>query len=107
MATLPLFLILRENFDRIHCFHMASSGVFFRTPRRSKDVIFHENKKYKVMLDLFRIFLKILLVFNGSSPSLLHTIVVDTLLNFPKPFNIILTYTNTSCENAFRCLLVS
>ena len=30
-------------------------------------------------------------VFNRTSPSLLHTFVVDTLLNFPMPFNIILT----------------
>ena len=26
-----------------------------------------------------------------------HKFVVDTLLNFPMPFNIILIYTNTSC----------
>ena len=45
-------------------------------------------------------------VFNRTSPSLLYTFVVDTLLKFPKPFNIILTYTNTSRVNAFRCLLV-
>ena len=35
------------------------------------------------------------------------TFVVDTLLNFPTLFNIILTYTNTSCVSAFRHLLVS
>ena len=50
-------------------------------------------------------------VFNRTSPSLLHTFVVDTLLhfpmhiftfvvdtllNFPMPLNIILTYLNTS-----------
>ena len=46
-------------------------------------------------------------VFNRTSPSLLHTFVVDTLLNFPKPFNLILTYITTSCLNAFRRLLVS
>ena len=45
-------------------------------------------------------------VFNITSPSLLHTFVVDRLLNFPKPFNIILTYTNTSRVNVFRCILV-
>ena len=45
-------------------------------------------------------------VFNRTSPSLLHTFVVDTLLNFPMPFNVILTYTNTSCLKAFRHLLV-
>ena len=44
------------------------------------------------------------LVLDRTSPSLLHTFVVDTLLNFPLPFNIpvILTYTNTSRVNAFR-----
>ena len=31
---------------------------------------------------------------------------VDTLLNFPMPFNIILTYNNTSRVNVFRRLLV-
>ena len=37
------------------------------------------------------------LVLNRTSPSLLHTFVVDTLLDFPLPFNIpvILTYTHT------------
>ena len=30
-------------------------------------------------------------VFNRTSPSLRHTFVVDTLFNFPMPFNIILT----------------
>ena len=36
------------------------------------------------------------LVLNRTSPSLLHTFVVDTLLNFPLPFNIpvILSYTH-------------
>ena len=34
-------------------------------------------------------------VLNRTSPSLLHTFVVDTLLNLLVPFNIILTYTNT------------
>ena len=46
-------------------------------------------------------------VFNRTSPSLLHTFVVDTLLNFSMPFDIILTYTNTTRVNAFRRLLVS
>ena len=46
-------------------------------------------------------------VFNRTSPSLLHSCLVDTLLNFPMPFNIILTYTNTSRVKAFRRLLVS
>ena len=45
-------------------------------------------------------------VFNRTSPSLLHTFVVDTLLNSPMSFNIILNYTNTSGVNAFRRLLV-
>ena len=45
-------------------------------------------------------------VFNRTSPSLLHTFVVDTLLNVAMPFNIILTYTNTSRLNAFRHLFV-
>ena len=45
-------------------------------------------------------------VFAGTSPSLLHTFVVDTLLNFPMPFNIILTYANTSRVNDIRRLLV-
>ena len=45
-------------------------------------------------------------VFNRTSPSLLHTFVVDTLLNFPMPFNVILTYTNTTHVEAFRRLLV-
>ena len=45
-------------------------------------------------------------VLNRTSPSLLHTFVVDTLLNFLLPFNIILTYTNTSHLTAFRRLLV-
>ena len=44
-------------------------------------------------------------VFNRTSPSLLHTFVIDALLNFPMPFNIILTYTYTSRVNAFRRLL--
>ena len=37
------------------------------------------------------------LVLNRTSPSLLHTFVVDTLLDFPLPFNtpVILTYTHT------------
>ena len=30
------------------------------------------------------------LVYSTDSPCLLHTFVVDTLLNFPMPFNIIL-----------------
>ena len=34
-------------------------------------------------------------VLNRTSPSLLHTFVVDTLLNFLVPFNVIRTYTNT------------
>ena len=48
------------------------------------------------------------LVPNRTSPSLLHTFVVDTLLNFPLPFNIqvILTYTNISRFQAFGRLLV-
>ena len=45
-------------------------------------------------------------VFNRTSPSLLRTFVVDTLLNFPMPFNIILTYINTTRIEALRCLLV-
>ena len=47
------------------------------------------------------------LVLNRTSPSLLHTFVVDTLLNFPLAFNIpvILSYTNTSHVNAFGRLL--
>ena len=36
-------------------------------------------------------------VFNRSFPSLMYTFVVDTLLYFPMQFNIILTYTDTSC----------
>ena len=49
------------------------------------------------------------LVLNRTSLSLLHTFVVDTLLNFPLPFNIpvILSYTNTSRVNAFGRLLVT
>ena len=37
-----------------------------------------------------------LLVLTRTSPSLLHTFVVDTLLNFPLPFNVpvILSYTH-------------
>ena len=48
------------------------------------------------------------LVPNRTSPSLPHTFVVDTLLNFSLPFNIsvILTYTNTSRVHAFGRLLV-
>ena len=48
------------------------------------------------------------LVLNRTSPSLLHTFVVDTLLNFPLPFNIpvILTYTNTSRVHSFGRLPV-
>ena len=47
------------------------------------------------------------LVPNRTSPSVLHTFVVDTLLNFPLPFNIpvILTYTNTSRIDAFGDLV--
>ena len=49
-----------------------------------------------------------MLVPSKTSPSLLHTFVVDTLLNFPLPFNIqvILTYTNTSLVPALGRLLV-
>ena len=36
----------------------------------------------------------------------MYTVIVDTLLNFPMQFDIILTYTNTSRLNAFRRLLV-
>ena len=35
----------RENFDGFLCFHMTTCWFFFRTRRRSKDVIFHENRK--------------------------------------------------------------
>ena len=45
-------------------------------------------------------------VFNRASPSLLHTFVVDTLPNFPMPFNIILTYANTSRVNTIRRLVI-
>ena len=56
MAALPLFFLLCANFDGFHFFHITSCGVFFCTPRRSKDVIFHEkkNSKHKVLLALFR-----------------------------------------------------
>ena len=49
------------------------------------------------------------LVLNRTSPSLLHTFFVDTLLNFLLPFNIrvILAYTNTSRVNAFGRILVN
>ena len=49
------------------------------------------------------------LVLNRTSPSLLHTFFVDTLLNFLLPFNIrvILAYTNTSRVNAFERILVN
>ena len=48
------------------------------------------------------------LVLNRTSPTLLHTFVVDTILNFLLPFNIpvILAYTNTSRVNAFGRILV-
>ena len=48
------------------------------------------------------------LVLNKTSPSLLHTFVVDTLLNFLLLFNIlvILAYANTSRVNAFGRILV-
>ena len=48
------------------------------------------------------------LVLNRTSPSLLHTFFVDTLLNFLLPFNIpvILVYTNKSRVNAFGRILV-
>ena len=48
------------------------------------------------------------LVLNRTSPSLLHTFVVDTLLNFLLLFNIpvILAYPNTSRVNAFGLILV-
>ena len=36
----------------------------------------------------------------------MHTFVVDTLLNLPMPFDIILTYPNTFRVNALRRLLV-
>ena len=45
-------------------------------------------------------------VFNRISPSVLHTFVVDTLLNLLMPFNINFTHTNTFRLNAFRRLLV-
>ena len=45
-------------------------------------------------------------VFKRTSPSLLHTFVVDTLLNFPMPFNIILSYANRSRVNDIRRPLV-
>ena len=44
-------------------------------------------------------------VFNRTSPSVLHTFVFDTLLNFPMPFNLILTYTTTSLLNALGVFL--
>ena len=49
------------------------------------------------------------LVLNRTSPSLLHTFVVNRLLNFLLPFNIpvILAYTNTSRVNAFGRILVN
>ena len=48
------------------------------------------------------------LVLNRTSPSLLHTFVVDTLLNFLLLFNIpvILAYPNTSRVNAFGLIPV-
>ena len=48
------------------------------------------------------------LFLNRTFPSLLHTFVVDILLNFPLPFKIpvILSYTNTSRVNTFGRLLV-
>ena len=47
------------------------------------------------------------LVLNRTSPSVQHTFVVDTLLNFLLPFNIpvILAYINSSRVNAFERLL--
>ena len=49
----------------------------------------------------------LVIVLNWTSPSLLHTFVVDTPLNFPLPFNIqvILSYTNTSRVNALGVFL--
>ena len=48
------------------------------------------------------------LVLNRTSPSVQHTSVVDTLLNFLLPFNIpvILAYINSSRVNAFERILV-
>ena len=46
------------------------------------------------------------LVPNRTSLSLLQTIVVDTLFNFPFNIQVILTYTNTSRVQAFGRLLV-
>ena len=46
------------------------------------------------------------LVLNRTSPSLLHTFVVDTLLNFPLPFNIPVILSYTSRVSAFGRLLV-
>ena len=45
-------------------------------------------------------------VLNRTSPSLLHTFVVDTLLNLLVPFNIILTYrpTQTIRSKMFRVI---
>ena len=45
--------------------------------------------------------------YNTEHLRLSCTFVVDTLLNFPTLFNKILTYTNISCLNAFKRLLVS
>ena len=36
------------------CFHITTCRGFFRTLRRSKDVIFHEENIHKILLDSFR-----------------------------------------------------
>ena len=47
--ALPMFLIGRENLLSYDIMR-----VFFRTLKRSKDVIFHEKNIHKILLDLFR-----------------------------------------------------
>ena len=49
-AALPMFLIWRGNLLS----SMTTCGFFFRTLRRSKDMIFHEKNVQKILLDLFR-----------------------------------------------------
>ena len=49
-AALPMFLIWRENLLS----SMTTCGSFFRTLRRSKDMVFHEKNVQKILLDLFR-----------------------------------------------------
>ena len=82
---------------------MGNYTIFqmFENPRRGREARNFTTNVPKI-LDLKSSFEQI---FSENWRWVPLTFSVDTLLNFPMPFNIILTYTNTSRVNAFRRLL--